>query len=179
MTNSIKNKIKQTRRFAKSFFLYRILWARNFHYKHNPKLIDVGWNKVQTYGTFRCPIGFLRASIATEKGRTLMKIEHTPQYHYVRDIVRGNTDSSTREVYRQYMKTFSPGGILERRLEKTARLVKAILCDPDFGSKVSIVTYPPKRIKGTSTYEVRIYDGVRRACIANAVGYRHIQCRIK
>jgi len=171
--------MRQVVKFLKSFFLYRFLWAKQFHYKHDPKLIDVGWSKVQTYGTFRCPIRFLRASIATEKGKLSMKIEQTPEYHYVRDIVRGNIDVSTRGAYRHYIETFFPGGISERRLEKTAQLVKAILCDPDFGSKVSIVTYPPKRIKETSTYEVRIYDGVRRACIANAMGYRYIQCRMK
>jgi len=171
--------LKQSLKFAKSLFLYRLLWARNFHYKHNPKLIDVGWNRVQTYGTFRCPIRFLRASIATEKGNILMKIEQTPYYHYIRNIVTGDIASSTREVYRQYLKAFFPRIIWEEEVEKIERLVESIICDTDFGYNSDIVTYPPKRIKGTSTYEVRIYDGVRRACIANAMGYRHIQCRIR
>lgn len=61
--------LKQSLKFAKSLFLYRFLWDRNFYYKHNPKLIDIDWNKVQTCGTFRCPIRFLRASIATKKGK--------------------------------------------------------------------------------------------------------------
>lgn len=179
MTGLIESKVKQTLKFAESFFLYRFLWARNFHYKHNPKLIDVGWNRVQTYGTFRCPIKFLRASIATENGKVLMRIEETPHYRYIKGLVGGNIDSLAREIYRQYIKAFSPGIIPENGLEKTAKLVKSIICDPDFSSKVSITTYPPKRIKGTSTYEVKIYDGVRRACIAEAMGYRNIQCRIR
>jgi len=142
-------------------------------------LIDVGWNKVQTYGIFRCPIRFLRASIATKKGKKFMKIEQTPYYHYIRNIVTGDIASSTREVYHQYLKTFFPGIIWEEEVEKTEKLVQSIICDPDCSYNVSITTYPPKRIKGTYTYEVRIYDGVRRACIAKAMGYRYIQCRVR
>ena len=157
----------------------RFLLARDFHYEHNPKLIDVGWKKVQSYGAFRCPIRFLRASIGTNKGKTLVKIEQTPHYRYVQGLVGGNIDSSTREVLSHYIKTFLPESIPEEVLEKTANLVKSMVQDPDFASKVSIVTYPPKRIRGTSAYEVRIYDGVHRACIANAMGYKYIRCRMK
>lgn len=171
--------LKQSLKFAKSLFLYRFLWARNFHYRHNPKLIDVGWNKVWTYGIFRCPIRFLRASIVTEKGKILMKIVQTPYYHYIRDLVRGDIASSTREVYQQYLKTFFPRIIWEEEVEKTEKLVKSIIFDTDFGYHSDIITYPPKRIKGTSTYEVRIYDGIRRVCIAKAMGYRYIQCRMR
>jgi len=134
---------------------------------------------MQTYGTFRCPIRFLKASIATKNGRVLMRIEEAPHYRYIKGFVEGNIDSSAREIYRQCIKPFSPGIIPENGLEKTAKLVESTICDPDSGSKVSIVTYPPKRIKGTSTYEVKIYDGVRRAYIANAMGYRYIQRRMR
>jgi hypothetical protein len=179
MTRSIESKVKQALKFAESFFLYRLLWGRNFHYKHDPKLIDVGWNKVQTYGTFCCPIRFLRAQIATKKGKILMKIEQTPHYGYIKSLVEDNVDSSAQEAYRQHIETFSPKSIPERELEKTAKLVKSIVCDPDFVSKDSIVTYPPKKIKGTAAHEVRIYDGVHRASIAKAMGYKYIQCRIR
>jgi len=177
--SSTKSKVKQTLKSARSLFLYHFLWAKDFHYKHAPELIDVGWNKVQTYGTFLCPIRFLRASIGTKNGKELMRIEETPHYRYIKGLVGGNIDSLAREIFRQYIKAFSPGIVPENGLEKTAKLVESIICEPDFGSKVSIVTYPPKRIKGTSAYEVRIYDGIRRACIANAIGYRYIQCRIR
>ncbi len=179
MMNSIERKVKQTLKSTKSFLLYRFLWAKNFHYKHDTKLIDTGWSKVQTYGTFRCPIKFLRASIVTKKGKVLMRIEQTPPYSYIRGLIEDNVDSSTLKAYHQYIETFFPKSIPEMELEKTAKLVESIMCNPDSGSKVSIVTYPPKRIKGTSTYEVKIYDGVRRACIVNAMGYRYIQCRMR
>lgn len=175
----IQKRMRQVVKFLKSFFLYRFLWGKKFGYKHDPKAIDVGWNKVQTYGVFQCPVKFLQASIPTTTGQKLVPIEQTLHYQYIQSLIKGENGQSIRDMYRQYVEKFYPSRNPEDKLNETAKLIKSIVFESGFDPSKSIVTYPPKFNWGSGVYEVRIYDGLHRAAIAKELGYNFIQCRLR
>lgn len=175
----IQKKIRHILKWARSFLLYRFLWRKKFAYNHDPKVIDAGWNMVQTYGTFQCPIKLLWAAIATKTGKRLVPIEQTPHYKYVRSLIKGDGDNAGRETYRQYMETFYGHRDSDSELHRIAKLVTSIECESDFDSLITIVTYPPKLQRASGVYKVRIYDGIHRVAIAKVRGYESIQCRLR
>lgn len=176
--NKIREKMRYLKKWTRSFFLYRLLLDKKFEYEHAPKLVDVRWKKVQTYGTFRCPIQLLRVSIPTKNGTVLMRIEQTPYYPYIKSLIKGDINQFAKQKLCQHIKNFQPNVKLEQSLGETVKLVK-VLKTKKFDSTVSIVTNPPIYNRKYAAYEVRIYDGFRRACIAKSLGFKYITCRIK
>ncbi|UCE36781.1 MAG: hypothetical protein JSW00_14885 [Thermoplasmata archaeon] len=108
-----------------------------------------------------------------------MKIEQTPQYPFIKTLIEQKSGQNTKEIYRQYIRRFKPEKDPNKALIQTEKLVESILSVSDFGSDVTIITYPPKYNRKIRNYEVRIYDGVRRASIAKVLGFEYITCRLK
>lgn len=173
--NRITRKVRRTALLIVGFSLHDLSWRRQFGYKRDPKIIDVRWGMVDTYGVIQVPLNIIRASIVTPTGNRLFTIEETPHYPWIKALIEGHDDRYARAKYREYTETYWPEEIAEDVLATVVNLVESFRAHHD--TPITIVTLPPALI-GDSDIYVQIYDGVHRTAIAKALGHEFVRCRL-
>jgi hypothetical protein len=150
---------------------------KEFNYQHEINTVDVGFKKVTTYGTFNCPIEQLRASIPTNNGKVLIKIEDAPTYHFMTALANKRNSESGEKIYYDYLCYRDPNTNQEsfdRTKQIKKNLVESIRSDLDLD--VCIVTRPPRYDRESKTHVMKIYDGLHRSTILRAMGVKHVKC---
>jgi hypothetical protein len=166
------------------FSLREYLWKRKFGYISNPQVIDIGWTIVNVYGTITIPLDMLLAAISTKNGNIRVPIEQTPHYCWIKSLVDGEDDPVSREKYLEYNRLFQAKDVfmpndMEKRLDHMKAQVSLYRSDIEKIKSIAIITSAPKRKFRMLPYAAKIYDGVHRACIMRAFGYKSIQCLVK
>lgn len=175
--NRIIHQIKRLLPALDRFSLINFSLRKKFHYKYDPKNIDVGWGNIYTYGTIKIPLNILRANIYTPTGMRLVPIEETPHYQWINDLIQGNDNTDSYSKYHEYVKTFFPELNTDEQLDKIKNLVRSILSQPNKNSQITITVYTSKYNRNSFPYII-IFDGNHRAAIAKSLGYNFIQCRL-
>ncbi len=151
-------------------------WKKKFNYKREPKILDVGWGKVNTIGSIIIPIDALYARIWIIDSLKIKPLEKTPHYRWIKDILEHKDDSLSRAAYYEYSKTFFPEEDPDLQLVNIKKMALAFKEQNDIHT-APIMTFPPFRMEDGS-YHVVLCDGVHRSCIAKILGKKFITCRI-
>ena len=168
----------------KLFSLRELLWKRKFGYTPKHDTTDIRWAIVNTHGIINVPLKLLLPAIQTQKGNIRIKIEQTPHYAWIKDLVDGKDDTLSSKRYRLYIEPYHLDATdveksIRLHLESVVKLVHYYQSNPDKARSIAIITSAPKRKWHVFQYKVKIYDGVHRAAIAMALGHKTIQCMIK
>jgi len=173
----ITRKLKRLLPTTDNFSLCDLLWRRKFGYKRDPKTIAVEGGTVCTHGVIEVPINVLRAPIHTSMGITLMAVEETPHFQWIKSLVEGNDSTCTSKVYREYLELFFPELDPGAEPDRMRSLVSSFQSELGNDGVTSILTYQPIFEKSLDPYLV-VYDGLCEAAIAKALGHKIIQCRL-
>lgn len=166
------------------FSLREYLWKRKFDYMPDPQTVDMRWKTVCVHGTITVAIDMLLAAICTENGNIRVPVKQTQHYRWIKSLIDGVNDPVSRGEYIQYNKTFQSGDVnvpenVELWLDHMTAQVLQYKTNPDELKSIAIVTGAPKRKLYVGPYTAKIYDGVHRACIMRAFGYKTIRCLVK
>jgi glycosyltransferase involved in cell wall biosynthesis len=179
-SNQIQRKIsRKTRRVLSATgisVLRDFVWRYRYGYTPDPLMVDVRWSSVRTHGFIKVPLNVLRSPIHTSAGIRLRPIEETPHYEWIRSLVAGHDDPSSRQAYRQYLETYYPEEDMAAGLDHVRATVSSFLSEILVDGSVEIVTYAPTYYRGD--HYIVIYDGVHRSAIAKALGHEIIRCRL-
>jgi glycosyltransferase involved in cell wall biosynthesis len=152
-------------------------WKKTFGYHDENKIVDIGFSTVPTIGRCDLPIDMLRSPVMTCTGIKVVRIEDTPHYCWINDLMAGRDDSESRSKYRTYLELFHPDESIESTLEKIVLMVKTVKANEHVDFPWSIVVHPVSKDPQSNRIAL-IYDGNHRACMAKAQGRTSIECRI-
>lgn len=169
--NRITRKIKQLFKKKNFLTLNSLKWRKKFNYKKVYKEINIGSKKINTIGIVTIPVDILRARIFTPTGLKIKMIEETPHYLWIKNIIKNEDDLYSRNKYREYLKNFFPEEDEENQLSKIKTM--ALSFTPPFN-----ISIYPLVLWGYGSYYAIICDGVHRAAIARALGYKFIECHL-
>jgi len=155
------------------------VWRKKFGYVKEPKVVDILWTKVDTIGFIRVPIDILCAGILTQTGLQMKRLEETPHYQWIKDLIEDRNDSESRAKYHDYIKTFFPDNNTDYELSKIQKMTLSFKNEhrKDFDD-VDIVVYLPKYDTRKKDYSIAINDGIHRVSIAKILDHRIIKCRL-
>lgn len=149
-------------------------WKSKYGYISEKKIIDTGFDVVETEGLMIVPIDILRANIWTTKGLISLPISSAPHYVWIRDVIHGKLGKSEVE-YRNYIAKYYKDEHVNDSIIETKKMIKSILDKNDI-EKIEIVVFPP--IEKNGNMEITIFDGNHRTALRKVKGYDHIKVRI-